>query len=161
MDSKRGKMLRASEECANLAAFIRFEVEEKQIESPDQYQTLINGLLYNRLAALKDFRKRKQTIIDEEAKREVLEKCASDIMFDYELLTFEEKEIFDRKYGEQVSEMMMQVSLLPPADVMNDETIGQEYKYTINYRLFNIEALCNLRLDLIDYIKTKEILQAS
>ena len=46
-------------------------------------------------------------MIDDEVKREMLEKCASDIMFDYERLTAREKEVFDRKYGERVSEMMI------------------------------------------------------
>ena len=53
--------------------FIQTEVDENQIESPDAYQALLNGLFYNRLSALKDFRKMKQKVIDEEAKRDVLE----------------------------------------------------------------------------------------
>ena len=78
---------------------------------------MLNGLFYNRLSALKDFRKRKQTIIDEETKRDLLEKCASDIMFDYERLTEREKECFDQAHGEQVQEMMIQISMLPNRNI--------------------------------------------
>ena len=54
------------------------------------------------MSALKDFRQRKQKIVDEEAKREILEKCASDIMFEYERLSSQEKQCFDEQYGEMV-----------------------------------------------------------
>lgn len=87
--------------------FIQTEIDEHQVESPDAYQALLNGLFYNRLSALKDFRKMKQKVIDEEAKRDVLEQCASDIMFDYERLTDFEKQNFDERYGELVQEMMI------------------------------------------------------
>lgn len=80
----------------------------------------MNGLFYNRLSALKDFRKRKQKIIDEEAKREVLEQCANDIMFDYERLTDFQKSNFDEQFGELVQEMMLQISMLPPRGTFND-----------------------------------------
>ena len=53
---------------------------------------MLNAPFFNRLQSLKDFRKRKQRIIDEECKREILEKSASDIMFDLERLTNEERE---------------------------------------------------------------------
>ena len=146
-------MLQPSEECQNLTAFIMCEIEEQQVESPDQFSDLLNGLLYNRLAALKDFRKRKQQLIDEEAKREVLEKCASDIMFDYERLNQDEKQAFDGKYGERVSEMMIQLSMLPPKGL--EAELASEYNYKVNYRVFDLEALHELRLNLIDYLDEK------
>ena len=48
----------------------------------------------------------------------MLESCASDIMFDYERLTENEKAIFDQKYGELVQQMMIEISMLPPNDAL-------------------------------------------
>ena len=45
--------------------------------------------------------------MDEEVKRDVLESCASDIMFNYERLSEEEKAVFDGQFGDQVGQMMI------------------------------------------------------
>lgn len=110
------------------------------MENPDQFQTLLNSLFYNRLSALKDFRRKKQEVLDEEVKREVLENCASDIMLNYDRLTSDEKSAFDGHYGELVSETMLQISMLPPVGV-SAESLPAENRYRVNYRVFNIEAL--------------------
>ena len=138
--------------------FLQCEIDEHQVESPDQFQTLLNGLFYNRISALKDFRKRKQQIIDDEAKRQVLESCASDIMFDYERLTENEKAIFDPKYGELVQEMMIQISMLPPKNAAKlcERDLPVENRYRVNYRVFDLEALCELRLSLSDFLQRRQ-----
>lgn len=135
-----------------MSAFINFEISDNQVDSPDQFITLVNGLFYNRLSALKDFRKKKQKVIDEEAKRDLLEKCASDIMFDYERLDERERECFDQTHGERVQEMMIQISMLPNRNAMN---IPEENRYKVNYRVLNLEALCELRLNLIEFLKDR------
>ena len=88
-------------------------------------------------------------IIDDQAKREVLEKCASDIMFDYERLNVHERANFDQQYADQVEEMMVCISMLPREGTEHD------LSYRVNYRVFNLEALCELRLNLIDYLKDR------
>ena len=135
-----------------MSAFINFEISDNQVDSPDQFITLVNGLFYNRLSALKDFRKKKQKIIDEEAKRDLLEKCASDIMFDYERLDAQERECFDQAHGERVQEMMIQISMLPNINALN---IPEENRYKVNYRVLNLEVLCELRLNLIEFLKDR------
>lgn len=89
----------------------------------------------------------------------MLESCASDIMFDYERLTENEKAIFDQKYGELVQQMMIQISMLPPKDALRlseQDFLPKENTYSVNYRVFDIEALFELRLSLSDFLKPRQ-----
>ena len=137
-------MLAQSEECANLLAFFKIELAEggEQLLMPEQFELQVNSLFYNRLEALKEFRKAKHTVVEEEFKREILEKSAADIMTDYERLTRAEQKLFDSTYGKLIEEMMVQISSLPPRDEqlrsqMDDKDPFKNFK--VNYRLFNLE----------------------
>ena len=74
-------------------------------------------------------------------------------MFDYERLSEHEKANFDQEYGELMQEMMVHIARLPPLGhfIKNDE-LRQEYQYKVNYRVFNLEALLELRLNLIEFL---------
>ena len=90
------KIFDASDDCKDLLMITKTYIETNELESIADFEMMLNAPFFDRITALKDFRKRKQKIIDEEAKREILEKSASDIMFDMERLTNEEHEHFER-----------------------------------------------------------------
>ena len=79
-------------------------------------------------------------------------------MFDYERMTEEEKGIFDQKYGELVQEMMIHISMLPPRDAasLSERDLPTENRYRVNYRVFDLEALSELRLNLSDFLQHRQ-----
>ena len=46
--------------------------------------------------------------------------------------------------------------MLPPVDVVMDASIAAEHKYVINYRVFDLETLCELRLNLIEFLRERD-----
>ena len=113
-------------------------IETDQVESFEMFKMLLNSPFFERIQALKEFRKRKQKIIDEECKRQILEKSVSDITLDIERLTDEERVRFDKQYGEMVNQMLEQIARLPSPDEMH---CGSQHHFTINYRIFDFEAV--------------------
>ena len=95
MTNPSSKILDASEECKDLLMITKTFIDANDIDNVHDFEILVNAPFINRISALKDFRKRKQKIIDEEAKREILETSVSDIMFDMERLTNEERAAFE------------------------------------------------------------------
>ena len=78
-------------------------------------------------------------------------------MFNYELLTDDERMNFDEKFGELVREMMVNISMLPQNEGKTyASSDASNIVYKVNYRVFNIEALCELRLNLIDFINNRK-----
>ena len=116
MSYPAAKLFDTSDECKDLIMITKTYIETGEIETVHDFELLLNAPFFNRIAALKDFRKRKQKIIDEEAKREILEKSASDIMLDLERLTVEEMESFEHKYGEMTRTMLEEIARLTPKD---------------------------------------------
>ena len=102
MSDSSAKIFDCSEDCKNLLLIAKTYIETDEIESLDEFELMLNAPFFNRIAAIKDFRRRKQKIIDEEANRETLEKSAGDIMLDLERLTNEEREEFEHQYGDMV-----------------------------------------------------------
>ena len=73
----------------------------------DGFKQNLNMLLLNRVQAVKDFRQARQRLMDDDIKRDLIEKCAANIMCDLERLTDSERTQFDSKYGNLVEEMMV------------------------------------------------------
>ena len=94
-----------SADCASLAMFFKNEIDE--MGSMDGFKQNLNMLLLNRVQAVKDFRQARQRLMDDDIKRDLIEKCAADIMCDLERLTDSERTKFDAKYGNLVEEMMV------------------------------------------------------
>lgn len=153
MSSSASKMFDVSDDCKNLLMITRTYIDTNEIENVHDFELLLNAPFFNRINALKDFRKRKQKIIDEEAKREILETSASDIMFDLERLTNEERANFEHQYGEMTRQMMEEIARLPPKN--DAEMDGYDYK--INYRIFDFEAVYKLRVDMMNYLRNRDM----
>ena len=107
-------------------------------------------LLLNRVQAVKDFREKRLRLVDDDIKRNLIEKCAADIMCDLERLTDRERTKFDAKYGNLVEEMMVKISMLPPREQCNQNS------YRINYRIFDFEAIMELRINLLEYLRHRD-----
>jgi len=152
MNAPQANIFEVSEDCKSLLMIMKNFIETNEIENIEDFKILLNAPFLNRITALKDFRKRKQQIIDEECKREILEKSASDIMFDVERLTDEERAQFEFRYGEMTRQMMEEIARLPPLD-------GSEpgYAYKINYRIFDFEAVYKLRVDMMKYLRERDM----
>ena len=52
---------------------------------------------------------------------------------------------------------MVQISMLPFKSKDGEEVGGGMSGFKVNYRVFNLEALCDLRLNMIEYMRQKEI----
>jgi hypothetical protein len=98
-------LINKSVDCASLAMFFKNEIDE--MGSMDGFKQNLNMLLLNRVQAVKDFRQARQRLMDDDIKRDLIEKCAADIMCDLERLTDSERTKFDAKYGNLVEEMMV------------------------------------------------------
>ena len=80
-------------------------------------------------------------------------------MFDVERLTNEEREEFEHQYGEMVIQMMEEIARLPPKSEFEDqhEYFSTEHHYKINYRIFDFEAVFNLRVNLMEYLRNRDM----
>ena len=55
--------------------------------------------------------------------------------------------------------MMIHISMLPPRGTFDNTDVDMQqnnncYEYKVNYRVFNIEALLELRLNLIEFLSS-------